>query len=363
VPSGNPFASSNKSAKTTKKETRRWQSKQKNKRGRPDMAPELINSIDARELRDIAAKVRYYQSQKKLSDENLVKKYPSLGSTKTYKRILADDLKELDLERQLNNYRTVWALIESIGYDDEETEELYDDLYCVIQLKRAVFEIMRENGNARLVLLQADSGLGKTSARKLLCEKYGQRILWVEATAAWRDGPMALMSSILRALGIKEIPSSGIDRLNAVLDRLTESRVCLMVEEAHHMGPQCLNVIKTLINQSPGEFVLLAMPTLWNRLTQKAYEEVRQLTGNRLAERIKLDGLRESDVDKLLKKRLTLAPDATRASAKLFMERAPRYGNLAFVRDVIDRAKEKAEGEPVTLDLLSTCVAEEIASR
>lgn len=226
------------------------------------MAPELFTTMEANELRELAQKVREYQESKKLSDTALLKKFSGLGSTKTFKRILADDLVELDLERQLNNYRSVWAFIESTGDDSADEENLYDDLYPVIQLRRAFFETTRENGTARVIVLQGPTGSGKTSARRLLLEKYGPRLLMIEATVAWNDSPGGMLGAVLDALGKKEKPLIQVDRLNKVIELLNESRRCLVVEEAHHLGPRCLNLTKTLVNQTPGEFVLIAIDTL-----------------------------------------------------------------------------------------------------
>ena len=44
-----------------------------------------------------------------------------------------------------------------------------------------------------------------------------------------------------------------------------------MIDEAHHLGPHCLNTVKTLVNTTPGEFILVAIPTLWNKLQAHAY--------------------------------------------------------------------------------------------
>src|SRR4029077_7513789 len=135
----------------------------------------------------------------------LAKLIPSIGSTKTYKRILAGDLKELDLENQLHGYRGAVAFIESTGGDQREEEDLYDDLYPVIQLRRAFFESTRDAGVARVTFLLGPSGSGKTSARKLLIEKYGQRVLTIEANVAWNDSPQAMLGSILGEFGKKDV--------------------------------------------------------------------------------------------------------------------------------------------------------------
>lgn len=307
------------------------------------MAPNLLASRDAAELRELGQNIRGWQTERGLSDTAMVKRFGGLGSTKTYTRVFNGDLAELDLDRQLNNYRAVWALIEGVDGAEECGEELYDDLSPVVQLKRAVFDVFRQTGNARFVLMEGDTGLGKSKARHLLIEKYGQRLLWVEATEVWNDSPGAFLAAVMSALGIREVPQMAVDRLNRVLDRLKESRTCLIVDELHHAGPRILNTLKTILNQSPGEVVGLAMPTLWRRIEREAYEEVRQLTGNRLAERIKLS-LRESDVAKIITRRVPGAEDTVKEATRMLMDRAPRYGNLAFIAAVCARVAELSEG-------------------
>jgi len=327
------------------------------------MAPDLINKIDGDELRDLARKIREYQMARNISDNALVKKFSSLGSTKTYKRILDGDLAELDLEKQLNNYRSVVALIEAVGDENIKREELYDDLTPVVHLRRCVFETMKESGVNRVVVLHADTGMGKSSAGQILVERFGSRILWVEANECWGDSPMAFLGAVLQAMGVRDLPHNVMLRLDRVMARLKETRVAMIVDESHHLGPRILNTIKTLVNQTPGEFVLLAMPTLWRRLEREAYEEVRQLTGNRLAERIKLEGLKDSDLRKFISRRCPGMNGELGQAVKIVADRAPQRGNLAFVRDVCTRANELAAGEPVNIEHWSIAVSSEMESR
>jgi DNA transposition AAA+ family ATPase len=328
------------------------------------MAPELFGTLEVQELQDLAQKVQEFQIAKKLSDSALAKQVPSIGSTKTYRRILAGDLKELDLENQLNNYRSAVAFIESMAGDDGEEEELYDDLYPVIQLKRAFFETTRDRGQARAIFLLGPSGSGKTSARKLLLEKYGQRLATIEASVVWNDSPQAMLAALLSALGKDDVPF--IERLDETLKRLKKYRRCICVEEAHHLGPRCLNLIKTLINQTPAEFILIAIDTLWKKLETRAYEEAKQLTGNRLAEKIYLGrDVRESDVKKLIERRITnwANGDIKQAVAVAMKEANGSTGMYAFIREACKRANEKAGKDEVTIELFTSAVTEEAASR
>lgn len=326
-------------------------------------ATEINNEILAQELQDLAEKVAQFQQAKDLSNNALLRKFPGLGSTKTYTRIAAGDLDQLDLERQAANYRAVVALIESIG-EEADREEIYDDLTPVLQLRRVILETFKQTGNKRFVLMQGDTGLGKTCCRDVLVTRFGQRILTIEATECWSDSPMALLGSILAAFGVTDAPVNLMERLNMVIERLRKSRVCLVIDEGHHMGPRTLNTVKTLLNQTPGEFVILAMPTLWARIQRAAYEEVRQLTGNRLAERITLDGMRPKDVEKFISRRLpkNQIGEDMKAAIRMVLDRAPTRGNLAFLRDVCTRAAELGEGKP-TMEHFAAAVSAEMEAR
>lgn len=333
------------------------------------MAPELYGTMEVQELQDLARKVQEFQVARKLSDSALAKMLPSIGSTKTYKRILNGDLKELDLENQLHGYRSAVAFIESMSDDDGEEEELYDDLYPVIQLRRAFFETTREKGIARVIFVLGPTGAGKTSARKLLIEKFGQRLITIEANVAWNDSPQAMLGSLLAQFGKKDVPF--VDRLNAAIEQLSRSRRCLCIEEAHHLGPRCLNLVKTLVNQTPAEIILIAIDTLWKKLETRVYEEATQLTGNRHADTINLGkSVRESDVRKLLERRMPTFENGNgemKQAVRLVTEKAnaggKKHGLYAFVREVCKRANEKAAKDDVTLEILVNSVAEEAASR
>lgn len=321
--------------------------------------PTSITTAEADELVSLAQRIRTWQEARRYSDNELLRRMPGLGSTKTYTRLLKSDTAELDLERWLSEYRAVWALIESLTGREAEEEALYEDLSTVVALRRALVEILEERSIRRVVLLEGDSGLGKSSSLTLLQRKYGQRILVVEATTVWKDNPNAYLGSILDALGVREQAMSREGRLRQVVTKLREHRTALAIDEAHHLGPECLNTAKTLVNQTPSEILLFALPTLWRRLEKVNYEEVRQLLGNRLAERIKIGELRPSDVAKLLTRRLEFEDTGT--TAKLCAEAKSR-GNLSFVAAVCERVREQ-DHDAITKEIVAGAIAAEIARR
>jgi len=328
--------------------------------------PAHLLSIEADELVGLAKQIRHWQEGREYSDNELLRRLPGLGSTKTFTRILRGDLAELDVPRWASDYRAVWAVIESLTGRERGDIELYEDISTVIALRRGLADILECRSLRRVILVEGDSGLGKSSALTCMQRKWGQRLLVIEATVLWHDNPNALMGAILDALGVRDQPISREARLRMVVQRLRQARTALAIDEAHHMGPNCLNACKTLVNQTPGEIILPALPTLWRRLERGAYEEVKQLLGNRLGERIKLGKLREADVRKLLARRI--GHDDPRSTAAVLKEavrlgeEGKPHGNLSFVDAVCERVVEKGE-KTITHELVLAAIAAELARR
>ncbi len=317
------------------------------------------HTAEVAELVGLAQQIRAYQESRGWSDNQLVRRLQGLGSTKTYTRILRGDLAELDLDRWLSEYRAVWATIEALSERETVTEELYEDLTSVVQLRRALVGILAESSIRRVVLLEGDSGMGKTAALSFLRQKYGHRIVVVEATEVWGDSIYSFLGAVLEALGARELPNGRGERLQMVISKLNERRVALAIDEAHHLGKLCLNTLKTVVNATPGEIILIALPKLWRMLERSAWEEVRQLLGNRLAERIRLGSLRDGDAAKLLARRTGLE-DA--ASASAIAKEARTRGNLSFVAAVCRRLTEQSDETPSPEAVLAA-VAAEVARR
>ena len=290
------------------------------------------------ELVETAAKIAAWGESHGMSRAQLVRNFTDLGSEKSFRDISAGNLEGYNAENQLTKYRAVYATMEELANQGGE-ERIYDDLGTVVKIRRAFLGVVKATGTNRVLIVQGESGIGKTTAVGLLRGKYGTgRISYVEASDVWADSPNAFLGAILRALGVTELPAGRVQRLEEVQARLAISRRCLVIDEAHHLGPHCLNTVKTLVNTTPGEFVLIAIPTLWSKLESQSYQEARQLTTNRLSERLRL-GLSERDLARYFAlSRPKAFPDGekgmARTAAKAVAPVAAGSGNMAFARDV-----------------------------
>lgn len=296
-------------------------------------------------LQTLARHVEAYQAEQGISTAALIRRVPQLGSDKTFKRFLAGDFAETDVEKWVAEYQAAVNWIASTGAS--APEELIDSLSPVLLLSRAWREARKTSGNGRVVLMLGKSGSGKSSAVRHLMQKQGSGIRLVEANEAWNDSPSAMLAAILRALDITAHPASAADRLEAVVQRLNESRHTLVIEEAHHLRCRLLDIVKTLVNRTPGEFVLVAIDTLWTRMATPAYEQARQLTGNRIAEVVRLaPSPTERDIAALIAPAKTEGPTAELiASLRTIAQSA---GQLAFIRDVVARVLAQCADDKTT---------------
>lgn len=323
-----------------------------------------------RQLLTVAKSIETYRVDLGITVASLLRSYPELGTDKTYNKIVKGDLSELKVEeRWLPAYQHVWSEIQNDDADDDS--EMLSDMVGPVELCRAFLEVRNERGNARFVLLLGDSGVGKTSAVKIMKSKpYGGLVYDVEAVELWkskagRGTAVPLLRSIGDRIGMKDLPSGRDRLLNAVVNALAGKRRCLVVEELHHLCPEGINCLKTLINLTPSIIVGTAMPVLWDKLSgsRAGWAECKQLTGNRLAEVIHLK-LRIEDIARYVRARLEGTEGITdewlnKAAGRLLPD-AVHYGNMNFVKAVTRRFKRDIRtGQEASLETFANAIAAE----
>lgn len=297
----------------------------------------------ASRLREVAGLIQGWAQARSMTYADLRRATDGqIGSDRQWGRILKGE--PVNAEEWLPRYEAAWALLEARG-ESTGAEDLYDDLTLPRAVRVAVAGAMRTQGLDRAVIVTAPSGMGKTRAARLAHGQLGSRAAWAEADPTWTQAP-AMLAGLARALGHREPPDGAARCLAIVRERLQAGRVCLFIDEAHHLGPTTLDCVKTLINQTPGEVVLLAIPSLWRKLEAQSYEQARQLVRNRLYERIALDRLPVADGERMIARRCPPLAHAAKACAKVFCARAGEGRNLALLAAVCREACARCEGEP-----------------
>lgn len=325
----------------------------------------------AEQLRGIAKNIETYRTDLGLSKAALLRQYPELGSDKTNGKITEGNFDQLDVERWLEQYEHVWAQIQN---EDQTGDELIESLAAPVELCRSYLETRNERGNGRFILVLGDSGMGKTSAVQVMKSKpYGGLIYDLEATDVWKDKQgrgtaVPLLQEIGERIGLKDLPSGKARLLKVIINKLKERRICLVIEEVHHLCPQGVNTLKTLINLSPVIIIATGLPVLWDKLagSRSAWAECKQLTGNRLAERIELK-LSKEDVSAFILRRLTegvATEDFLNRAVPLLIQDAVSRGNMKFISKAVQTfQRQVSRGEDATLDTFKNAIALERKKR
>jgi len=318
-------------------------------------------------LRALALEVQTYQSERGLSDAQLYKRVSSIGSTKTYKRILDydDDLDGLSVDNQLRNFETAVETIGILRQRDNAPEVEYQDFDNITASLGAITRALSEETVARFVVIQGENGTGKDAVKNAVTRKFHKITTLVEANELWKESAAIPLLDILRAIDCRKrtdsetgepfkIPPYPQARLELITSQIGDNQTLLIINEAHHMGPRGINLIKNLINTCPRLVVVfLCIPSLLNRLIKGSYEECIQLFGNRLCERVQLKQPPQSEILTLLERRGIKFEDRATANdctAKI-AELSPQFGNWRFVNRLARELRTKADGKPVTVEI------------
>lgn len=294
------------------------------------------------ELHTLALMIDEIRNAKGWSVGELMRRHASngLGSDKTWNKILKRDFSEMKVEDRVTSYRHVLNLLHDTREESAE-EPVYSDLSGPTAVRKGLTRAMMTATVARVGIIEGESGMGKSSCLAVVRQIYGKRIVEMEIRAAWKDSPSAFLGQLLIELGEQPGPNNAARRQRKVEEVLKGSRRCLLLEEAHHLGPRCIDVIKNLINQTKGEAVLAAIPTLLRKVEREAYEESLQLFRNRLAFRVKLK-LTKPDVLLLITRRMPakIEDEDQDKVADLLVLNGPKNGYFAFTREVCRRVRE-----------------------
>lgn len=328
------------------------------------------------ELVNLAANIGAWQERTspRLSDESMVRRFPGLGSTKTYRKLRRGDLESLRIETHLPKYRGVWhQLQEAIAAG--EREAIYPDLTPALEVGFAVAGLIPQRGNERLVLVEGATGSGKTRSLDCVAERYAGQVARMEATEAWAS-PTVMLGDMLVALGVyrdteedlKRMPASKGARLHQVTTELRGGRRVLLIDEGHHLTAPGLNLLKSILNKTDSVIVLACIDTLWGKLAAKSWQEAKQLVFNRLFERVRLQAPSREDVLVFLRRRCPVldgaeGKDWTRAADRI-AGHAGRSGNFAFLRRLAARVNEgDIDADPAAVLLEAEKLTEALHTR
>lgn len=273
------------------------------------------------------------------------------GETDSYKKTAAD---------WLSKYRAVYHQVQMDIFAGSGPE-IYEDMSSSIEVATAVTELVAQTGNTRLVVVEGGTGAGKTESLRLVQMKLPGSIL-VTSDPSWKSLGGACRAVAI-ALGITtqeaaddELPPSTAGRMARIYGKLKGERVLLMIDEAHEMTGEVLNLIKAFINNTNCVIVISAMDTLWSKLQANSWREAQQLVFNRLYKRVRLTGPDLQDAQLWFLRRASLSlPEQSYANV---ITLSKKWGLFAFLDRI---CKYLSKGKDRDALALATAVTKAVA--
>lgn len=324
----------------------------------------------AEQLFALARTIESWQGSRSLSDIKLLKAYPALGSTKTYRKLVAGDASQLKVSDWLPKYEATWTLIQA-DIEAAGAEPTYEDLAPTHALLTTAVSLFAHRGINRLIIVEGDSGSAKSRSLAALAARHPGAVVLVEANESWKVAK-AMVSEILVALGeyaeVEAITGDFASRQARLIAALNGKRVMLCIDESQHMTAQGLTIIKTLLNRTQSAFVIAGQSTLWRKLQATAWQETKQLRHNRCFAYLTFGAPEKSEVKLFVQRRAEFKtgvslPALRESTWDLLTEHAARYGNFAFLRDTIANAADRLPAGEAIDDVTLTAAADEMKKR
>jgi len=206
----------------------------------------------------------------------------------------------------------------------------------------------------RIVIVLADTGGGKTTIAKSIERDFSSRTAMVEATETWRNSYLAGIQDISRACGIPEPKNNTRLAQDELITELKKSPRIIIIDEGNYFGAACLNLVKSIVNQTRSIVVILAMPKLWKTITYARNEEARQLR-NRAAAILEFNKVKLADVRLAMKAAVpnwSSLNGSSEAAAKAITQAANAFGLWNTVFSVADFIVQEAGNGTLTLDIV-----------
>jgi hypothetical protein len=158
----------------------------------------------------------------------------------------------------------------------------YHELPPFAAVFKAIDECREKKGDPnRLIVFLAETGGGKS--------KLGERItvsrkfvgIVVEARQSWKKSEWNALTQIAEAAGLNTRTLYSKKMLeDGVVDFFNKHDAVLFIDEAEYFGPDVINLIKFLLNESSVTIVVAALPEAyarWNDPAKRSWHEAKQL--------------------------------------------------------------------------------------
>lgn len=308
------------------------------------------------EITAIVGRLQEIQRAEKLSDRQLLARYPDIGSAKTWTdRLQPFAWEQINAERTAQRLARVAAIL-----DGGSPDELFlAEMGFSIEMQARVGLLEQQTNDRRILVCLAPNGCGKSAyARWAVAQKRAQRAL-VRCRPTWRNKMLHICAGICRALGTELASGSPAEAEAKAIELLSQQPRTVFIDQAHEGSVAVMHLLRSFIDETPSRFVYLAYDTAYRKVatsTSDALIEARAFTGRCLKPVFDLyaGGTRAPDVQLYLRKVGGLSTAVAEGVASKVLPTLTAHTNLRLLDDAITSAAAFADdGEPDPAKIVS----------
>lgn len=262
------------------------------------------------------------------------------------------------LRRQYESFRDVDTRSKVVVRSDAGGD--YYETDTMLAVKKGLLAASKRNDEMRMVIYLAPTGGGKDTVIRYIANSMDDfnrpersfTFITVEARESWRKSYFAAVCDILFAVeGVDAGNMSCRAAENLLISALRARRILLAINEANYFGAHTFNLLKFVINQTPTVILLCAIPSIFERLKLKSWDEAKQVI-RRSYVTIPAPELSVKDIRPFLDNLDFQAQDAAAAAIAVS---ANQFGAFGFVKRVVEYL-QKIKG-PIAPEKLEDAVA------
>lgn len=304
------------------------------------------------EAQAIIGRLKAYQTTARLSDGRLVRQFPDLGSTKTWRqRMVAEEWGSMRPDRTLQRLRRV-AVVMDGGLPDAD---FYAELPIVKQMAARLALLERQVTDRRILVALAPNGCGKTTfAKWAVAQSPGDRV-YCRMLPAWRNKELHIANGICRALGADTSTGNAADAEQRLIQLLSGQRRTLFLDQAHEGGVALLHLLRALVDETPSRFVYMGYDTAYRRVlvaTSDSLVEAQAFRGRCLKPVFDTykAGTQAVDVAAFLRLAADVEGSVASGVAARITPVLQAHGNLRLLADAIDAARADSDSDDAAPD-------------
>lgn len=302
------------------------------------------------EARATITRLAQYQRSAGLSDTKLVRQFPYLGSTKTWRsRLLAEAWADMQPGRTLQRLSRIAAVMDG-GLPETD---FFRDLPFTRDLVGRISLLERQTTDRRILVALAPNGCGKTTvARWAVAQSPGDRC-YCRLRPAWRNKELHIANGIARALGAESDTANAAEAEQRLVGLLSGQARTLFLDQAHEGGPALMHLLRVLVDETPSRFVYLGYDTAYRRVlvaTSDAMIEAQAFRGRCLKPIFDAykAGTQPRDVAAYLRAAADMDASVASGLSGRLTPILQAHGNLRLLADAIAAAQAASDGEEAT---------------